>query len=271
MNGAAPVFLLTDFGDRDVYAGVLKAVMLRLAPGLRLVDLAHGIPPGDLRAGAWQLAAAWPYLPEPAVVLAVVDPGVGTERRALALAFGDRVLVAPDNGLAHFLLETEGPVRVHALENEAAFLPEVSATFHGRDLFAPVAAGLAAGAAIETFGPEVEPDSLVRLDIRAPIEDGETLRVPVLVADRFGNLGLHLERAALEAWKGGGTCHAETRAGPAPLVRTFADVPSGSPCLLVGSAGRLELACRDRPADRELDLHPGDSVVLRRSSEEGGR
>ena len=258
--------LLTDFGLTDPYVGVMKSVILSIAPGATVVDLTHELPPQDIRAGAFALRAAWPYLPPQAVVCAVVDPGVGTSRRPVALELGDeaetRSLVCPDNGLAAALLDT-APVRAAVtLDNPAFHLPKVSTTFHGRDLFAPVAAHLAAGRALAEVGSPLATTTLAPLSWPQPRRSGHGWEVTVLYQDRFGNLITNLPAGSLEpsdSWRVVELAKAGL-SGPArsaPVRATFAAVEPGEAVAYWGSSGYLELAVRNGSAAEDWNLGVG--------------
>ena len=258
--------LLTDFGLTDPYVGVMKSVILSVAPGATVVDLTHELPPRDIRAGAFALRAAWPYLPPQAVVCAVVDPGVGTSRRPVALELGDeettRSLVCPDNGLAAALLDT-APVRAAVtLDNPAFHLPKVSTTFHGRDLFAPVAAHLAAGRALAEVGSPLAATALAPLLWPQPRRSDHGWEVTVLYQDRFGNLITNLPAGSLEPsanWRVVELAKAglSRSARSAPLRATFAAVEPGEAVAYWGSSGYLELAIRNGSAAEDWNLGVG--------------
>lgn len=194
------VSLLTDFGLTDPSVAACKGVILRIAPDARLIDISHGIARHSVAHGAAILWAALPYLPA-GIHMAVVDPGVGTERRAIALRTGrGDHLVGPDNGLLLPAAERlGGVVAAHLLENQAYRLAPVSRTFHGRDVFAPAAAHLARGVALVAFGPALDPVSLVRLDTPAPTPSPGHLDASVVFVDTWGNVQLLAEPADLEA------------------------------------------------------------------------
>ncbi len=156
------IAFLTDYGYADTYVAQVKAVLLRLCPTCEVLDLTHGVPPQNVRSGAYLLASATPYLPDGAIVIAVVDPGVGTARRAVAVQGLRHTYLAPDNGLLSLALRDDPPQKAVALDNPRYHLPEVSATFHGRDLFAPCAAHLANGVPLEQLGTAIPPDTLQR-------------------------------------------------------------------------------------------------------------
>jgi S-adenosylmethionine hydrolase len=232
--------LLTDFGLTDYYVAAVKGTVLRLAPGAQLVDISHDVPPGDVAAGAFLLAAAVPSFPVGTVHLAVVDPGVGSRRRILAARFPSGWLVAPDNGLLTPFLDSA--LALHALrsvERADLFLPGPGQTFHGRDRFAPVAAYLLRGGPAEDLGPEI--DDPRRLPGEPPRRGPEGLYGTVVHIDRYGNLvtdlpaaWLPVRVAGLRAEVGG---HIATR-----FVTHYAEIPSGEAALLSGSLGALELS-----------------------------
>ncbi len=244
MSAARLVALLSDFGERDGYAGALRGAVLAACPDARLVDLSHEIPPGDIARGARVLAQAAVPFPAGSVFCAVVDPGVGTARRALAVSIDGRLHVAPDNGLLGGVLDGAREVRAHALENPVLWRTPPSPVFHGRDVFGPVAGYLAGGGELAAVGPAVEPGELVRLDAPLPRRVGDGWQGEVVAVDRFGNLITNLHVAA------GQRARVEIAGRALPLGRTYADVEPGALLALVGSGGCLEIACnRGRVAD----------------------
>jgi S-adenosyl-L-methionine hydrolase (adenosine-forming) len=193
------ISFLTDFGLSDDFVGTCHGVMKRIAPEVEIIDITHGIPPRQVLQGALTLANTLPYMPA-GVHLAVVDPGVGSARRALALRDRDgRIHVGPDNGLLIPAAEKLGGIaEVHELTNPEYALESVSRTFHGRDLFSPAAAHLALGVPLADLGPPIDPDALARIELPQP-EIGQTrIRCTVLSIDRFGNVQLNIDRSQLE-------------------------------------------------------------------------
>jgi len=240
------VTLLTDFGVADGYVAEMKGALLRRAPGATLVDVTHEIPPGDVAAGAYVLGRTWRAFPEGTLHLGVVDPGVGTARRALAAEAGGHRFVAPDNGILSRVLEAH-PARVVSLEVGAAACP----TFHGRDVFAPAAARLLAGEPLAALGPAIGDPVLLppaRLERRGPDLVGEVVHV-----DRFGTLVTNLPGAAVGAPVRIGSRDVELRA-------TFADVAPGALVAFVGSGGTVEVAVRNGRADEVLGAGRGVEV-----------
>ncbi len=269
MAGFDWISLCTDYGYADGFVAACHGVIARIAPHARVLDVTHAVAPGDVRHGSVLLTDTLPWLP-PAVHVAVVDPGVGTARRAIALVSGDAVLVGPDNGLLLPAAEALGGMRVayeaYELAEPAYRLPTISATFHGRDIFAPAAAHLAAGVPPHALGPAIDPTSLVTLPKPVCQVDGDRIRVEVLAVDHFGNVALAAGAAELNAvgLRTGPAATLRWPTGTAPVLvgRTFADVAPGELVLLVDSAGRLALACRDGSAARRTTLHPGTVVEL---------
>jgi S-adenosyl-L-methionine hydrolase (adenosine-forming) len=276
MAGYDWISFTSDYGLEDHFVGVCHGVMARVAPAARVIDVSHAVPAQDVGRGALVLAQAVAYLPR-AVHLAVVDPGVGTGRGMVAVEAGGQVLVGPDNGLLVPAAEALGGVgRVHALENPAYRLEPVSATFHGRDVFAPAAAHLAAGVDPAELGPELDPARLARLEAAGPRVDGDRAHGRVLGVDHFGNLALDLRRRDLEAvgvvaigdpveLRLGGRAHRLV------FAETFASVPAGGLLLHEDSFGSLAVAVNlGRAADR-LGARAGDPVQLARAGAPAGR
>jgi S-adenosylmethionine hydrolase len=268
--GAAPVItFLSDYGPSDEFVGVCHAVIARRAPSARIIDLGHGVPRHDVRAGALALRAALPYAPV-GVHLAVVDPGVGSARRALALAVGaeGRTMVGPDNGLLTLAAQSLGGV-VEAVDigDSPECLRPISATFHGRDVFAPVAAALADGAALRSLGEPLAADDLVVLRLpQAHCEHG-ALVAHVLATDVYGNVSLDAsgELAAAAGLHAGTTLAVEVAAKSvrAPLRRTFSDAAPGELLAYIDARGCLALAVNGGSAVQELALGVDDELVLR--------
>jgi S-adenosylmethionine hydrolase len=266
---ARPITFLSDYGADDEFAGVCRAVIARIAPDATVIDLTHGIARHSVRQGAMVLARALPYTP-PGVHLAVVDPGVGSTRRAVAVrvASEDRILVGPDNGLLWPALERLGGALEAADVSLSAWrLEPISATFHGRDIFAPVAAHLARGAMLSDAGEEIAPDTLLALELGEPaIEEGRVV-AHVAYVDRFGNAALdladrHLPQTGLRL---GSPLEVEVGgvARDAVFALTFSDVGEGGLTLYEDSSRRLALAVNRGSAADQLGLGPGDEVVLR--------
>lgn len=256
--------LTTDFGMGE-YVGAMKGVLLSLDPEATIVDVDHGIRPQDIRHGAYVLRAAVPYFPF-AVHLGIVDPGVGTTRRALVAVCEGAFLVGPDNGLLIPAARHLGLKEVRAITNRTLLAKSVSSTFHGRDVFAPVAAHLMTGTKVKDVGPVVK--DFVDLDFGTPKTSKDGLEGTVLTTDRFGNVITNIPRDTVErSWKVGGLVHLAVGGYEAslPLVSTYGEVPSGEYLATFSSSGFLEVARRDGNAAFQLHISPGLPVTLRKS------
>ncbi|MBA2663092.1 MAG: SAM-dependent chlorinase/fluorinase [Bradymonadaceae bacterium] len=262
--------LLTDFGIDDAYVGILKCVILDICPAVPVVDLCHAIAGQNILSGAYLLGTTASYLPHGAVVVAVVDPGVGTARRAVAVRTERGILVGPDNGLFSFVLRHHPAHEVFELTNAAYHLEAVSATFHGRDIFAPVAAHLACGIEIEAIGTRCSSDSLVYLANTDPIFHDEEIEANVIHIDRFGNVITNLTFAAYRAWEGDvatkATIELEEYEEDVPIYRSFGEVPVRAPLAFWGSGGHLELAVREGSAASVFGLGQESSLVVKKRS-----
>ncbi|HEX6590232.1 MAG TPA: SAM-dependent chlorinase/fluorinase [Longimicrobiales bacterium] len=235
------ITLLTDFETRDGYVGAMKGVIAQLAPDALVEDIGHDVPPGDVEAAAWALGAYWNRYPAGTVHVVVVDPGVGTKRDAIAIEVDGRFLVGPDNGvLAWALRDAAGEPVIHELERP----DDISPTFHGRDLFAPAAARLAAGKPIGSLGARKL--GIVRLPWPEPVAHARGTDGVVVHVDRFGNLVTNLPASVVE-----GDCTIRVGIMEVDIRRTYGDVLPGELVAHVGSRGLIEIAVRDgRAADR---------------------
>jgi len=255
LSGAPLVTLLTDFGTADAYVAEMKAAMLGIDPTIRFVDITHDLSLGDVSSATYLLARSWQRFPEGTVHLVVVDPGVGTARRALAATCAGRGFVAPDNGLLSPVLD-EAQVVALAVADEAA------PTFHGRDVFAPAAARLASGTPLAELGEVFT--GWHRIPLPKPRATAGRMLGAVVYVDRFGTLVTNLSAPATdEGWN--------VTVGTAPVGpvrRTFADVESGALLAFVGSNGTIEIAVRDGSAASVLEVRTGAQVNLTPASSE---
>ncbi len=263
------ISMTTDYGVDDGFVGVCKGVIARLAPQVRTIDITHNVPPQDVRRGAAVLAQTAPYLP-PAVHLAVVDPGVGTARRGLAIIAGGGVLVGPDNGLLAPAADALGEIEaVYELANPEYWLATVSPTFHGRDVFAPAAAHLANGVPADKFGPALDPATLVRLPMPETRTGAGRLDTEVLSVDRFGNVQLAATATDLAAVGLAPSTRVRLRLDmvtvEATLGSTFNDVPAGALLAYVDSAGLVAVAVNGGSAAGRLGITAGARVELERT------
>jgi S-adenosyl-L-methionine hydrolase (adenosine-forming) len=260
---SAIITLTTDFGTRDPYVAEMKGVMLGIAASsgapVTLIDLTHEVAAHDVTEGALALDAVVPFFPAGSIHLAVVDPGVGTDRRGLVARTERALFVGPDNGL--FTPFLEGRWEAWELRAEEYRLAAVSRTFHGRDIFAPAAAHLAAGVLPERFGPPI--DDPVRLAWPTVRAVTGAVAGAVLHIDRFGNLVTSIRAETLEAI--GRAVRIRLGGRPLPLVTTYGDLESGQAGALVGSSGRLEIAVREGSAAARFKARRGTPVVVSRS------
>jgi S-adenosylmethionine hydrolase len=260
------ITLTTDFGLEDAYVGIMKGVILGINPAATIVDLCHAIPPQDVRAAAFLLHTAWRYFPPGTIHVVVVDPGVGSQRRAIAVNVGTATFLAPDNGVLSYVLagmEEQRAQAVH-LTNQWYWLSRVSATFHGRDIFAPVAAHLCLGVPLVELGEPLPLGELVTFPLPLPEHPGDGGWVGHVVhIDHFGNLVTDLEPGAI------GDAQAVTiEVGGQHIVglrRTYKEGTPGEPMALIGSSGRLEIAVPGGQAARWLKAQIGDPVRLYRT------
>jgi S-adenosyl-L-methionine hydrolase (adenosine-forming) len=259
---APPVIaLLTDFGLRDHYVGVMKGVMLGICPEATFVDITHDIPPQDVAATVFELDASRRYFPERTIFLVVVDPGVGSARRGLAIECNGQLFVGPDNGVFTSLASDEEPWRGVELTNPRYRRSEVSRTFEGRDRFAPAAAWLARGVEVTELGSPIA--SIVRVALpdahrHGAIVDGRVQRV-----DRFGNLITTVTTAHLAGFE---RAHVEFADDIVDIVGTYAEAAPGTLCALFGSSGFLEIAVNGGNAATALAARVGDPVRLRQGA-----
>ena len=261
-----PIIFLTDYGIADEFVGVCHGVLQRIAPGVTVIDLTHQIAPQAVLQGAVVLSRAIRYMPDDAVYLAVVDPGVGSERRPVAVETRSGVaLIGPDNGLLSMAWRELGGVsRSVDIASGEVLLHPVSKTFHGRDVFAPAAAHLAAGVALERLGPEIDPSSLQTLELARPMVAPGVIGARVVGVDGFGNVQLN---AAPDDLRAAGIAGA-LAIGPhvVPIVSTFEDVPEGAAAAIVDSQGFVAIVVNRGSGAGLLDVRPGDAVTIARAS-----
>ena len=258
------IALLSDFGYRDHYVGTMKGVLLGICPDATLVDITHEIAPHDVLDGALELAAAYRFFPAGTIFLAVVDPGVGSVRRGIAVDLGDYRFVSPDNGLLTAVIRETPPKKVVELTERRYARPTVSRTFEGRDRFAPAAAWLAKGIQLPALGRNVP--EIQQLDIPQPVLDDGEIRGAVLRIDRFGNLVTNLDRKTVERFARDAAV--QIVAGGAAvdrLVATYADIQPVEVCALFGSTDHLELAANSGSAADALGLTRGAPVHVTRA------
>jgi len=252
----------TDFGLADWFVGTIKGVALGISPQAQIIDITHSVPPGSIRAGAFALRSAFRYFPKGTIHVAVVDPGVGSNRRAIAVRTRNYIFVGPDNGVLSWALALEKVVAVHSLDHSEYFLPQVSRTFHGRDVFSPVAAHLANGLPVAKLGWKLP--SHVRLPWPEPELQDSGIVGEVVYIDHFGNAITNLDTASLaEATAGKQVEVLLGRKRVGSLSSCYASVPKGRPVAVIESSGFLEIAVNGGNAARALRIKVGTVVTVR--------
>lgn len=261
---AAPIALMTDFGLRDPFVGIMKGVILGINPSALIVDVSHEIAPGDIRGAAFALDMAFPYFPADTIFAVVVDPGVGTERRGVAARIGERTVVCPDNGLLTWVLRNRGLTSAVELAKREYFLPKVSDTFHGRDVFAPVAAHLSTGVRLEDLGPRIE--DLTTFEIAEVVIADRSIQGEIVYVDRFGNLISNIAREQFDDWRPSADgVSVRVHIGSAEIQgisRTYSDAPRGHAAAVFGSAGFLEIATNGGSAAESFGASVGSRVSV---------
>ena len=267
-SGYTTISFLSDFGVSDEFVGVVHSVLRSIAPEVEVIDITHGVPPHDVRAGSLALARSVEYLC-PGIVVAVVDPGVGTDRRRIAVEVGEgeSVLIGPDNGLlAPAVAMVGGPKQVIELTNSNFHLTTSSTTFDGRDVFAPVAAHLANGVPLTELGDPIDPNSLMPAIIPVSYIEEEILFTEVLWIDQYGNIQLNIGIEDLP--EGQLQIKIGERTYPTNVVSAFDQIPEGGVGLIVDSAGLIAVASLRSSAALEFSVSTGDSIQIQQATDE---
>ena len=272
---ASPYFrpviaLMTDFGLADGDVGVMKGVIAGICPDVHIIDITHDVDPQNIASGAWILASAYRYFPKKTVFVCVVDPGVGSSRRAIAVHAGDWFFVGPDNGLFSYVLAEQTIQAVVVLSNPAYQLPQVSATFHGRDIFAPAGAYLARGITLFELGPQIDAATLQRIDIGPSERKGTQIDAHIIHVDRFGNLitsiPLTLVPELFSAEQAEQTMHilfSTRNIAVDKRRRFFAQGPTDGEAFIYGdSSGYVGIAVRNGNAAKKLEVGFGTPITL---------
>jgi len=261
------ITLLTDFGLSDPYVGIMKGVILSICPKASVVDVSHDVDPQDIRAAAYLLDAAYPYFPENTVHTVVVDPGVGSGRAVIAVQAGGHYFLAPDNGVLTKVLEGSAVQRAVRVENPAYFIQPVSRTFHGRDIFAPVAAHMAAGKPLDAFGPRISAEDMVQLEIPAAYLSKGELAGAIITVDRFGNLITNIPEGLIRQLRTDpdesrlcvqvGACEIKG------LSAAYQAVSPGDLLAIIGSRGCLEISVNQGDARAFCGVGKDARVVVK--------
>ena len=262
------ITILSDFGSQDEYVGVMKGVILSTCPSVSIVDITHQIDPQDIVQAAYLIPSFYRFFPEGTVHLIVVDPGVGSERDILAANHDGHYFIAPDNGVLTLLMNREKSDTIVRIRNADYYIKPVSATFHGRDIFAPIGAHIVNGTGLEELGTKTEIENIVHLeDLNCRISETGELVGKIISIDRFGNLITNIDSNALTRYR---KMHPEIRLQICigsqvieGLSRTYANADPSSPLALIGSRNHLEIAVNGGSAQQYFKAHKGDPVRVR--------
>jgi S-adenosyl-L-methionine hydrolase (adenosine-forming) len=266
-SGRPVIALLTDFGHQDTFVGQMKGVILSECREATIIDLTHESPPHNVLAGALHLSAAIGSLPDGAIVVAVVDPGVGGDRRALYFEAGGRRYIAPDNGLLSAVIVDGSPTRCLELDPGRFSVGIISRTFHGRDVFARAAGIVARGVDAAELGTALAPQDLARIDIPVPALVDHGLDGEVLIVDRYGNAMTNIPAESFAITRNAVSIECEGFR-VSELMSAYASVSAGQPVALISSMNTLELAVREGSAANRYGIRPGSSVRLRQRTEQ---
>ena len=259
-RATAQITLLTDFGTSDYFVGALKGVILSINPTIRIVDITHEIPPQDIESAAFTLLACYESFPVGTIHVAVIDPGVGSSRRAIAASAGGQFFVGPDNGLFSYVFEREPPKEIVRLTNEKYFRRPVSNTFHGRDIFAPVAAALSKGNRLDSFGPKIS-DPVILDSLNPTKLDNGSLEGKIIHVDHFGNCVTNFDKQTLNGIESPTLRVKRQRIDG--VQQSYSEGKQNRKLFAIwGSAGFLEISARERSAAKLLNSKRGDKVVL---------
>jgi S-adenosyl-L-methionine hydrolase (adenosine-forming) len=251
-----PIALITDFGQSDWFVAGMKGVILSVNPGAMIVDINHNIPAGGISAAALNLLACHACFPKGTIFVAVVDPGVGSSRAAIAAKAGPYFFLGPDNGVLSPVIDNYYKPELRALLNPKVFLNKVSATFHGRDIFAPAAAHLSKGVAFEKLGPKIK--DIVRISMPLAREKGKQITGRVMYIDHFGNAITNIPSSLVSS----SIKHVLIKGRKVPLRSCYADVDEGKPLAVVGSCGFVEISVNKGNAAKKMRLKIGDNVEI---------
>ena len=269
MKFANLITLTTDFGLEDPFVGQIKGAILRRNINAKIIDLTHAIAAHDILGGAVTIRASYHYFPTGSVHMVIVDPGVGTQRKIIALMADDHIFIAPDNGSLTLIMRDKKVQAVYRVSNSALFPTEVSATFHGRDIMAPVAAALATGMALDKVGPEITLDDCVQLDIPKTHLDENGITGRVISIDRFGNIRTTITSSNISMYQPAGFAGIFIGSHQINAISsTYSERPVGELLALIDSAGHLELAVNRGNAGEKTGCKIGDPVTVVMDQEE---
>jgi len=261
------IALFTDFDFSDGYIGVMKGVILRISPDAKIVDLAHGLKKYDIRDAAFKLLVSYRFFPKNTIFVGVVDPGVGTKREGIVIRTKNYFFVGPNNGLFSLACNDDGVESIRILSNRRYMLPVISSTFHGRDIFAPVAAYLSKNVPIESFGDELDKSKFVQIKLREPVVKNNLYEGEVITVDRFGNVITNIPGEVFQRKEKIGNIfllEQGSKKFTLRYVKTYGDAELGESIILTGSHGYVELSVRQGSASERFKLGPRSIVHLKR-------
>lgn len=258
MNKKKIITLTTDFGSLDGYVGIVKGVILGICEAVTIVDLSHDIPPWNISATSWIIGNSYPFFPQGSIHVAVVDPGVGSKRRAIAIAAADQYFIGPDNGIFSHVLHSNSEIKAYELTEDKYWRKELSSSFHARDLFGPVAAHFASGVELSKLGQELDPASLNKLPARELKVKQNRVEGSVTYVDHFGNLITNIKK---EFVRNAALCQVGKRS-IGRIGQSYSSGDLGAPIAFIGSHGFLEIAVSQGRADEKLDAGVNTPVIL---------
>ncbi len=257
----SPIVLLTDFGHKDWFVGVMKGVIWRISPSSSIIDYTHEISPGDIFEASFSLLQGYSYFPKGSIFCCVVDPGVGTSREAIILKTSQYFFVSPNNGLLYPIYEKEKG-EIWEITQKKYFLSPLSSTFHGRDIFAPISAYLLKGIPLEEIGRPFPLERLSKLILPSCKISSSRIEGEILYFDRFGNAFLNIKEKEFLSWKEGKEVFLELKGRKIPLKKSFQEVPPYEPLFYIGSSGYLEVALNGSSLKEKWGLKRGDKAFL---------
>jgi len=258
----SPIVLITDFGEKDYFVGLMKGVILKINPNAKIIDLTHAIPSFNIKVANFILSSCYHYFPEGTIFVIVVDPGVGSKRKILLVKTKNYIFLAPDNGVLTSVLEKEPPFQIFSVENTKYFLDKISATFHGRDIFSPVAGWLSRGVPCEEFGPLVS--SYNTLKIQYPYINNEKIEGEIIYIDKFGNAITNIPADLIQSLSKGEKLKLKIKNIEIPIIfrKSYSEGKEGEIFFIIGSLDYLEIACNKFPLVKKINISEGEKIEI---------
>jgi len=255
------IALITDFGLKDNYVGIMKGVIYSINPNIQIVDITHGVPKFNIRSGAFLLYTAYKHFPRGTIFVYVVDPGVGTHREPIAIKTSKYIFIGPNNGFFSLIYPEDPPLEIRKIENKEYLLDTLSYTFHGRDIFAPAAAHLSKGIPFENLGEVMKPEDLILFSVQKPQKEGNKYICTVLHIDDFGNIITNMPgRFFLEYEQFGSVFSIAGKS--VKFVKTFGEVSKGEPILIIDSFNLIEISVNQGSAKDLFRINVGDNIMI---------